>query len=524
MPPITVLTLLKKYDAWVKNDEIQFLESGSKEQKDVSNDLKDLIALFQEAVDKKEKGEGDISENLDWHKAHLKGRELWQKLASCSLNHIDEGAKGNSNLFAFLEAATDFEDLLYGLERYYRDHTLHSLWVYFLGEYILRDLLPNVREAPNWYLINDIELEQAKYGYDDELLEKAKSKKSDLCEQINKSIDAIWCIMALCHDLGYSLAKLQKLNAKVKAVLDFLDFPAFTRIGYSFDVEHQSLISQFLELMAMDVRIVPSENYRDKSVNLDEKVLIKCYRDDSSYWQLCRSLEQKHHGILSSYLIYKLLSLFAETWVRGPGEKWGLTDSEAKDNVIRGNILFAIAQHTFDFAYLYQLSSLADILLLADELEEFSRYGRQTLSRKYHDTTAEAQIYFRPRRPKRGKDLDMFINYTADKHLTLDLFYEFFRRKAQRLCRMYSLEQGVDKKDEAEEFSTIRSIKMTVKKGRKKLFFYLSMDPKKTTGYLPRTKTHQEGERKLVCQDDKICYVTESGKEISLEDWFKNVQ
>ena len=87
-------------------------------------------------------------------------------------------------------------------------------------------------------------------------------------------------------------------------------------------------------------------------------MLIKCYRDDSTYWRLCRALEKKEHGILSSYLIYKILGIFAESSVRGPAEEWGLNDIEAKENTIRGDILFAIAQHEFDFAHLNQLAQI----------------------------------------------------------------------------------------------------------------------------------------------------------------------
>ena len=53
---------------------------------------------------------------MDWFKTHQKGKDLWVKLASCALNGIDEESKGNSKLFEFLDAATDFEELLYGLE------------------------------------------------------------------------------------------------------------------------------------------------------------------------------------------------------------------------------------------------------------------------------------------------------------------------------------------------------------------------------------------------------------------------
>ncbi|MFC1816289.1 hypothetical protein ACFL0M_10190 [Thermodesulfobacteriota bacterium] len=129
----------------------------------------------------------------------------------------------------------------------------------------------------NWYLFNDIEREKKLYSQ--KLITEAKSREKALCKDVNKNRDAIWCIMALCHDLGYSLAKLDNLNEKVKNVLKFFDIPDFRHLGYSLDIEHHYIVSQFLELMAMDVRIVPSADKKD--------FLIKCYRDDSTYWRLC---------------------------------------------------------------------------------------------------------------------------------------------------------------------------------------------------------------------------------------------
>lgn len=506
MEKITVLGLLSKYEKWVDKGEIQFLGRETEGRKIVLHIVRELISDFKKAADKG----GDISSNLDWHATHKKGRDLWHELASHSLNHINRDSKGNSNLFEFLEAATEFEDLLYGLERYYRDHTLHALWVYLLGEYLLRELVPDIHNNLDWYLFNDIERDKSDYS--DSLVGKARKKEKNLKKEINRYRDAIWCLMALCHDLGYSLAKLDMLNEKVKKVLKFFDLSTFRQVGYSLDVEHQYLVSQFLELMAIDVRIVPSADQKDE--------LIKCYRDDATYWQLCRALEKKQHGILSSYLIYKTLGIFQDTSVRGSAEEWGLEDEEAIENVIRGDILFAIAQHEFDFAYLNQLGGLAEILILADEIEEFSRYGRKILSREYHDTTAETRISFKPEKPKLGKDIDMHIVYEVAEHHPLGIF---FKRKAEQLCRKYSLEQQA-----TEKYCSFKSIKLTAEKKGVKYSFHLYGDPGKNKGYLPKTKIgdveYKEGEYHLTCIDDKIYHIDPKGKKISFDEWFENVR
>ena len=524
MNKLDVVDLLTNYKGWVNKDEIEFLRNRS-HQKAMSLAIEELKEAYK-----------NRNGNEDWlQKVHEKGRELWRKLASYALNNIDSNSKGNSRLFEFLEAATNFEELLYGLEDYYRDHTLHSLWVYLIGEHLLRGDLKNIYNNLNWYLYNDIERFKKKYKYPDELVKEAKKESKSFLKNVDKHKDAVWCIIALCHDLGYSLEKLPRLNTKVQGVLEFFDVPDFRHVGYSLEIEHQYLVSQFLELMAMDVRVVPSEDYRgkkkrEKIENVEEKVLIKCYRDDSTYWRLCRALEKKEHGILSAYLIYKILGIFADTSVRGPAEEWGLDDDEVSDNIIRGNILFAIAQHQFDYAHLNLLSSLADVLILADELEEFSRFGRQLRTREYYPTTAEAGIQFnnekvKPVKPNLNKKTHIEMTYES-KHKTREDFLRFFKRKAERLCQLYSLEQTVD--IGLKKYCLIESIKIIAKwtdpvtKSDEDYYFHLDTELSKTKGKLPaRAKQEKDYPSKvyfLRCYDDELRVILKDS-EVSLKDW-----
>jgi hypothetical protein len=543
MEQIEISKLLKKFIEWIDNGEIQYLEeiTDQKEKRDGKKELKKLINKLYFEVNEAE-SHGNMSQ-INWHKSHMVGRDLWRRLVSFSLNSIDPDSKGNSKLFNFLEATTEFEDILYGLEKYYRDHTLHSLWVYLIGEYILRECLTDVNKNLNWYLINDIEQEKSKYKdeFEKRVVSAASKREKTLNDEINKKRDAIWCIISLCHDLGYSLAKLKELNKKVKTVLSYFDLPDFRHVGYSLDIDHQYHVTKFLELMSMDVWIVPSDNLKpsvsidthynydsDTDPEADDKVLIKCYRDDSTYWRLCQAFEKKKHGILSSYLIYKILDIFADSWLIGTGEEWGLDIEAAKDNIIRGDILYAIAQHDFDFAHLSQLSSLSDILLLSDELEEFSRYGRQLLARNYRDTIAKASIGFKKKTSKEIKSIAIKIEYDVDKHLDKDNYYHYFIRKAERLCKIYSL--GLEQKKEIKNYYYIDSIEMIVKSERRgllKMAFKLSKVEADSKAYLPKTKYKDNNDKEhiahkgrypIICVDDKI-YVKHDGNQVLLKDW-----
>ena len=167
---LDVRTLLEEYKKWVVNKEIQFLKKSADIQK-----ISEKIEKLKENHFPANGDKNNVEE--DWFVLHEDGTDLWHDLASYALNDIDENSKGNSKLFVFLKAATEFEDLLYGLEPYYRDHTLHSLWVYLIGEYIFRVLKPKKHGSINWYLYNDIDHDQKKYDYPPDLVKEAEEQE-----------------------------------------------------------------------------------------------------------------------------------------------------------------------------------------------------------------------------------------------------------------------------------------------------------------------------------------------------------
>lgn len=535
---------------------------------------------------------------------------------SASLRKIDPNSKGNSKLFGYLDNATKFEDLLYGLEPYYRDHTLHSLWVYLIGVKLMgkEGLLEETADELNWYLFNDIEQGRKTYPYPPILRQWANFRKECFRIQLQGHREAVWCIMALCHDLGYSLSKLDKLNEKVLNVLEYFHVSNFNHVGYSLDIEHQYLIEQFLELMAMDVRIVAGENYEkiedefednpsaesffkkgkevkiwqvplkevldripqeiaendnairlwemfkkslgdykeskghindsiDVAKSIEENTLVKCYRDDSTYWRLCKALERKEHGILSAYLIYKTLGIFADTSVRGSAEEWGLEDEEVIYNVIRGDILFAVAQHEFAYAHIDQLGSLAEILILCDELEEFTRLGRQLQSRKYHDTAATTKLTISNAKGGKssqrnvtvmGRPIGIKMHYDC-QHGSETEFHGFLVRKCERLCRVYSLNQKRNENDVV--YNPVRSVTATFKWKKPLKIHSFEMTENSLYGKLCKTKyvckeeeqckvkkgcpvlEKSEGRYEMECMDDKVLIKTKCTKEVTLRDW-----
>jgi len=256
--------------------------------------------------------------------------------------------------------------------------------------------------------------------------------------------------------------------------------------------------------MSIDIRMIPRYIEED-----DYDIILNCYRDDSTYWRLCRALESKRHGILSSYLIYKIIGTFSNNAVRGTIEEWGLEDEEVINTTIHGDILYAIAQHNFEFANLYQMNSLADLLVLADEIEEFSRYGRQMQSRKYYDTTAEVEIEFKPASNKNieiGDDLDIIITYKVADHLKKsNLFCDFFNRKAENVCKFYSLgredsDNYINPATKKQKFCTINSIKLIVKNEDNEVFVHIFKNEKENQIDIPGYKTEKKTYRRAKTQ------------------------
>lgn len=415
MEQVNVPILLEAFRVEVAEGNISFIESAREvERLRVLSLVADLQSIFQHA--------GPNEENLNWEACHKECTELWKLLVRLALRAIDDESKGNARLAGFLDAAALFEETLYGLEPYYRDHTLHSVWVYLLGDFLLRGQMRPTYDDLNWYLYNDVEYDDDWASYRRE----ARQKESDLTAEANARRDAIWCITALCHDLGYSLSKLGKINERVAKVLDFLELQRFDRIGYRLGIEQQYLTKQFLELMADDPRIeVDSDR---------DEVVVKLYRDDSSYWRLCESMEKRDHGTLSAFVLYKLLGLFGDATLRGPAEEFGLDDDEASDTLIRGTILYAIAQHQFMYAWADELGSLADVLLLADEAEEFSRYGRPLMTRKYFPTTARVSLGVAYSGAGESREAEIYVEYDMYSGQPIE---DFFWRKARRLVEVY---------------------------------------------------------------------------------------
>ena len=185
---------------------------------------KNNILFLDGREDFKEK----IKENIaklraaeDMHDKIQIAKELWKTLFTASMSYIDSDMRGYDKLFTYFDEYVNFEELIFASDSFYRDHTLHCLWVYFLGEYLTKN-----EEFSE--LFNKLDLQ----GHTIANLVSAIERSSiadilkdfiDFGHTVNtlKYKDSIWCVTALTHDLGYPIKKIYKINNCIGKVLPY---------------------------------------------------------------------------------------------------------------------------------------------------------------------------------------------------------------------------------------------------------------------------------------------------------------
>jgi len=250
---------------------------------------------------------------------------------------------GVKNLMDYFKEFSKFEELLYGIDEYYRDHSLHVFRVFFLGEYLIRESLKGYNE------IEILNLPKA--------IAKIKPEEKE----------AMWCIIALCHDLGYPLQKLDELNKKLLKILEYFGTSNFHPLRYSLPLEG-TILDKFI------LKIISSRLTDDFKIHLQSKF----------YTKYSNAYEKLNHGIMSCILLMKNLVYFKETdyefhfregfiLEQEIGNKEEFYKEDARQFIIRKEILRAIASHDNEDIYHVKMNNFLFLLIMCDELQEWSR-------------------------------------------------------------------------------------------------------------------------------------------------------
>lgn len=409
-----------------------------------------------------------VEKLLEGESIHSKieaAKNLWKALFEAAMSYIDPDKRGYDKIFKYFDEFVNFEELIFASDSFYRDHTLHSLWVYFLGEYI------NLNDEFE-YIIQDTKI------LDNVLREGLQELKSANREGIldsiiesfqlhRKIIDvgaAARCVIALCHDLGYPLKKIEKINKSICSVLPYFSVSNINEFKFKYNEVDQLYIDKFINILSRDMfaffepndivtkniieRIFKTEDAFD-GVRVDEinkltseeidhikKMFNLMFKSNLNYDQyLCysRNFEEYKHGIMSAFLLTKNLKAF---------ESMNVVDSNTDTPIsgvknfvslkIKQIILKAITNHTNDNYLINGLLSMEEMLTFVDELEEFSRISRANKNREYVEEFCHSRLYV--------EDEWLNIEFIFDNENLGNLDPErAFRGRCERFLKLFNI-------------------------------------------------------------------------------------
>lgn len=281
-------------------------------------------------------------------------------------------AYGSDDLKKYLEKYNDFESVLYGGSKYYRDHVFHSFRTWLLG---IVCILNKWKSGQQKLFIGAIKI-------DGEKEESIFNNQINFFEKIS-----MWTIIALCHDLGYPLEKTKEVFEKTQDMMkEFMYEPKIWN-NFDFNGIQNDINKHILNFMCTKLKSV-TKSKKNKEGKEEE---YECYygRKQPKYsFKYSKSLESYKHGILSAIIIYKTLIYFKEADFN-LNDDYEYNKDEAKQFYIRREILRAIASHTCSDIYNVNLATFSSLLFICDELQE---WGRKSWSDIYEGKEANQTV------------------------------------------------------------------------------------------------------------------------------------
>ena len=402
-------TVMRFYIECMKKEEILFLQGKDELKAEIKKALEKLI--------KETKMNNKIQIAIG----------LWKKLFEAAMSHISPNKKGYDKIFKYFDSYVEFEELIFASDSFYRDHTLHCLWVYFLGEYLYRmpefsELYRLDRETKESYRVIDKLTESLQIVEGNDAL--ALKKVLKLADDSENTHDSVRCIAALTHDLGYPLKKIEKINKAMNKVLPYFAINNFENFSFEYENIQQEFVNQFIDFIArrIELTLSPKDNLSKESTEAltklfdkseggdmsdfinsietlteDEKKLLKgtfgvsavfhaSYGRKASYYN---DFEAYQHGIMSAFLLMKNLQVFQNIDYCRPD--WMIPIPGGTVLALH-EILASISNHTSDS---FQIAAIDEtsFLTFVDELEEFSRISRASQNREYVEEFCDTALY-----------------------------------------------------------------------------------------------------------------------------------
>ena len=311
----------------------------------------DLIAEIDRLPASLSKGKGGADLLKLW-KLFLGNAIVYLKLLDSREKYHDAEDFGVERLYKFFETFYHFEGVLYGADDYYRDHVSHMLRVFLLGEYLIS---------------TELKFENIVVG------NESFAKKISPGEK-----EAMWCIIALTHDLGYALETVPDINKKVRTMLEQFGTINFKEIVPEYQI--QPLHKFIIQFISSDLREIKINKEND-----EEKTIYLNHIQSKYFLKFSGAFERQSHGIISCIVNMRNLVFFLESDYSSDLNK-PLDDDEAKQFLIRSNILRSIASHDCEEIYYLTLPQFPFLLTLFDEMQEWDRPRLKDAFRKEKKT------------------------------------------------------------------------------------------------------------------------------------------
>ncbi|MGF7058789.1 hypothetical protein [Brassicibacter mesophilus] len=409
------ITVLDYYLERMKKDEIEFLRNRNS----YKIQIKELILVLRD-------------EKVIHNKIEI-SKSLWKVLFESAMSFIDPDKRGYDKLFLYFDKYVKFEELIFASDSFYRDHTLHCLWVYFFGEYIygrkefdfIMGKMKDNKEFRNIDKVhNSLSKSNVKGIFDDFLSITRKIKEVPKCD------DSIRCIAAITHDLGYPIKKIHKINKCIKDVLPYFSIYNLSEFNFKYTETQQKYIEEFIESISLRVGAHISYNLdkTEKGKELEEKLWMTGENNDfvgvnsetlmeldedeleiikTSYeakmtvnrviddkLRFLNDFEQYNHGIMSAFLISKTIESFSRSDLSySDPSDLSIDHYNSYNSLAKQTIMRAISDHTSRGYQIISIKDHSSFLILMDELEEFSRISRANQNRQYINEFCKTNIY-----------------------------------------------------------------------------------------------------------------------------------
>jgi len=175
------------------------------------------------------------------------------------------------------------------------------------------------------------------------------------------------------HDIGYPLSVIEKINQRARTTLGKQGLVPQGDLSFTFSPQILLFHDVIIKLMAS----------KPVQKTAGQRGMYLTHLQNKYYLKLLKSFDSLDHGIISSLLISRSLVYFLESDLSFDSWK-PLKREDARQFIIRREILRAVASHTCQDIYHLDFNTLSFLLYIVDEIQ---CWGRPTLEELQHGPT-----------------------------------------------------------------------------------------------------------------------------------------